>query len=170
MISRLTINEIRTLLLLGHKLTVREIEQRAGAVWPNASALQIAVLRHLDVQPRTMSELSDRLMTSSPTLVATVDTLEAAGLLVRTADPDDRRRTPLTLTPKGRRLLARIRPDDYDALRRGLEAMGEARAAQLHELLRELVEGMQTEAGQVERMLENARERAAREATRERQA
>lgn len=162
MISPRALNEIRTLLMLGHKLAVREIEQRAGADLPNASALQIAVLRHLDVQPRTMSELSARLMTSSSTLVATVDKLEAEGLLVRTADPNDRRRTPLELTAKGRRLLARIRPDDYDMLRRSLEAMGEAKAAQLNRLLLELVEGMQTEEGLVERMLENARERAAR--------
>lgn len=165
MISQLTINEIRALLTLGHKLAVREIEQRASALWPNASALQVAVLRHLDVQPRTLSELSARLPASSSTLVAAVDKLEAEGLLVRMPDPNDRRRTPLALTPKGRKLLARIRPDDYDALRRSLEAMGDVKAEKLHKLLRELVEGMQTEEGQVERMLENARERAARRVT-----
>lgn len=165
MISQLAVNEIRALLTLGHRLAVREIEQRASATWPNASALQVAVLRHLDVQPRTMSELSARMPASSSTLVAAVDKLEAEGLLVRTSDPNDRRRTPLVLTPKGRELLARIRPDDYDALRRSLEAMGDAKTEKLHKLLRELVEGMQTETGQVERMLENARERAARQAT-----
>lgn len=161
MVAQQTLNEIRTLLTLGHKLALREIEQRASAVWPNASALQIAVLRHLDVQARTMSELSARLMATSSTLVATVDKLEAEGLLVRTADPNDRRRTPLALTPKGRKLLGRIRPDDYDALQRSLDAMGAAKADKLNKLLRELVGGMQTEDGQVERMLENARDRAA---------
>ena len=112
MITQQTLNEIRTLLTLGHKLALREIEQRASAVWPNASALQIAVLRHLDVQARTMSELS-------------------------------------------------ARPDDYDALQRSLDAMGAAKAGKLNKLLRELVGGMQTEDGQMERMLENARDRAA---------
>jgi DNA-binding MarR family transcriptional regulator len=170
MISPLTLNEIRTLLMLGHKLALREIEQRASAVWPNASALQIAVLRHLDVQARTMSELSARLMATSSTLVATVDKLEAEGLLVRTPDPNDRRRTPLALTPKGRKLLGRIRPDDYDALQRSLDAMGEAKAEKLLKLLHELVAGMQTEDGLVDRMLENARDRAARHDVRERRA
>jgi DNA-binding MarR family transcriptional regulator len=170
MISPLTLNEVRTLLMLGHKLAVREIEQRASAVWPNASALQIAVLRHLDVQPRTMSELSTRLMATTSTLVAVVDKLEAEGLLARTPDPNDRRRTPLALTPKGRRVLARIRPDEYDALQRSLDAMGEAKSERLHKLLRELVEGMQPEDGMVDRMLENARDRAAQREARERQA
>jgi DNA-binding MarR family transcriptional regulator len=91
-------------------------------------------------------------------------------LLVRTPDPTDRRRTPLALTPKGRKLLARIRPDAYDTLQRSLDAMGETKGEKLLKLLHELVEGMQTEDGQVERMLENARDRAARQEAHEKQA
>lgn len=161
MTPSLTLNEIRTLLMLGHRLAVRDIEQRASAAWPNASALQVAVLRHLDMQARTMSELSARLMTTTSTLVGAVDKLEAEGLIARTADPSDRRRTPLALTPKGRAVLTRIRPDDYATLSRSLEAMGLAKAEKLRKLLTELVEGMQDDEDFVDRMLENARARAA---------
>jgi DNA-binding MarR family transcriptional regulator len=161
MTSTLTLNEIRTLLMLGHKLSVREMEQRASAIWPNASALQLAVMRHLDLQDRTMSELSARLLATTSTLVAVVDKLEAEGLVARTADPNDRRRTPLTLTQRGREALARIRPDEYEALGRSLAAMGEKKAARLRDLLLELVEGMQPDDEMANRMLENARARAA---------
>ncbi len=161
MTDPLITNEIRTFLMLGHKLAIRDIEQRASAVWPNASALQIAVLRHLDVQARTMSELSARLMATTSTLVAVIDKLEAEGLIERTPDPNDRRRTPLTLTSKGRKVLTQIRPDDYDVLSKSLTAMGDIKSEKLRKLLHELVEGMQPEDGLVDRMLENARDRAA---------
>ena len=161
MATRLQLNEIRVYLMMAHKLSVKEIEQRANALWPNASALQIAVLRHLEVQPRTMSELSTRLLTTTSTLVAVVDKLETEGLIERSVDPNDRRRTPLTLTAKGRDALARIRPDDFDLLNNALEKMGEAQAAELHALLSQLVHGLQPDDTMSERVLENARQRAA---------
>ena len=161
MTTLLKANEIRTFLMLGHKLVVREMEARASAIWPNASAVQIAVLRHLDLQARTMSELSARLMATTSTLVAVVDKLEAEGFVARTTDPHDRRRTPLTLTNKGRQVLNAIRPDEPDALIQSLETLGDAKTAKLHALLQELVEGMSPEDGFVDKALENARARAA---------
>lgn len=161
MTTLLTVNEIRTLLMLGHKLVVRQMEARANAIWPNASAVQIAVLRHLDLQAHTMSELSARLMATTSTLVAVVDKLEAEGFVERKADPHDRRRTPLALTDKGRKVLNAIRPDEPDNLIRSLEAMGDAKTAKLRALLAELVEGMSPEDGFVDKALENVRDRAA---------
>ncbi|TCI00440.1 MarR family transcriptional regulator [Roseococcus sp. SYP-B2431] len=43
-----------------------------------------------------------------PSLVRLLDQLEAAGLLERRDDPDDRRAKTLWLTPEGRRLVQRI--------------------------------------------------------------
>ncbi|WP_147942425.1 MarR family winged helix-turn-helix transcriptional regulator [Microbispora sp. CSR-4] len=45
-----------------------------------------------------------------------VDRLESAGLCVRTAHPDDRRSSVLSLTPEGSRLLAAARPPLRDGL------------------------------------------------------
>ena len=159
--TRLQLNEIRAYLMMAHKLAIKDIEQRASALWPNASALQVAVMRHLDVQPRTMSELSTRLITTTSTLVAVVDKLVAEGMIERTIDPYDRRRAPLTLTTKGRDAMTRIRPDDFDLLNGSLEAMGDQKSAKLLALLGELVHGMQPDDSMSDRVLENARQRAA---------
>jgi DNA-binding MarR family transcriptional regulator len=161
MTTPLIANEIRTLLMLGHKLVVREMETRASAIWPNASALQVAVMRHLDMQAHTMSELSTRLLATTSTLVAVIDKLEAEGFVERQSDPADRRRTPLALTAKGRDVMRALRPDEPEALFNSLANMGDAKAAKLRALLQELVAGMQPEDDFIDRFLENARQRDA---------
>lgn len=49
------------------------------------------------------SELAATLMTSRAGMTNRLDRLEAAGLVERTLDPDDRRSFRVTLTPRGRR-------------------------------------------------------------------
>jgi len=51
-----------------------------------------------------------------------VDRLEAAGLLVRRPNPDNRRSSLIELTPEGRRLLAAATPTFEDGLRTWLAA------------------------------------------------
>jgi DNA-binding MarR family transcriptional regulator len=66
----------------------------------------------------TPTELYRSLLVSSGAMTNRLDRLEAAGLLVRTPDPDDRRRTRVGLTAEGREVIDA-------ALDAHLEAMGE---------------------------------------------
>lgn len=53
----------------------------------------------------TPTELYRSLLVSSGAMTNRLDRLEAAGLLVRTPDPDDRRRTRVGLTDRGREVI-----------------------------------------------------------------
>ncbi|WP_052666956.1 MarR family winged helix-turn-helix transcriptional regulator [Nitriliruptor alkaliphilus] len=79
----------------------------------------------------TPTELYRSLLVSSGAMTNRLDRLEAAGLLVRTPDPDDRRRTRVGLTDRGREVIdaaidahvtaldemfASLSPEDVDVL------------------------------------------------------
>jgi DNA-binding MarR family transcriptional regulator len=94
----------------------------------------------LSLEEQTIAELSQQLMRNPSTFVPAVDALERKGLARRGSDPDDRRRTPLAVTERGRQLLADVPfVESGDPLIQGLEAMGEAPAVQLLSLLHRLV-------------------------------
>lgn len=60
--------------------------------------------------------LAEAVGIEGPSLVRLLDELEVAGLVVRAADPDDRRAKSVSLTPRGRKVVAEV-IDDLDALR-----------------------------------------------------
>jgi MarR family transcriptional regulator for hemolysin len=67
-------------------------------------------LVHLDrvgAVPR-QAELAQLLEVSAPSLVRTLDQLQRAGWIERTADPEDGRSNRVTLTPAGKMMAARI--------------------------------------------------------------
>jgi MarR family transcriptional regulator, organic hydroperoxide resistance regulator len=64
-------------------------------------------LRLLD-EPRTMSEVATALHCDNSNVTGIVDTLEEKGLAAREPAPHDRRVKLIALTPKGRRVRARL--------------------------------------------------------------
>ena len=97
---------MRTLLFVLHKVAMRELAQRLETAGVGISPPQYAVMRLLSLDSLTISELSGRMMLTPPTLVGIVDALERKGLVQRGQDPQDRRRTPLQLTPDAARRLS----------------------------------------------------------------
>ncbi len=87
-------------------------------------------------RPDSQQELA-RLMGKGPQLVvAMIDELEAKGFVERVRSPEDRRRTVVRMTAKGRRVLARA---DVLAERIELEVLGgidPSGRSELHALLR----------------------------------
>jgi len=144
--------EIRILTDMVARMSKRDVEKKLAASQTNLSSLQHSVMRLLSCQGFTISELSRKLKYDPATLVQTVDTLEREGLVKRGHDPKDRRRTPLALTEHGLKTLARIpRVNQEDALNQGLTRMGNEKAAQLLNLLRELAAYMTDD----EKIIEN---------------
>jgi DNA-binding MarR family transcriptional regulator len=135
--------EIRILLGIVSRIAHQSLEQRLNACDPGMSVLQMGVLRTLQHREHTISELSKRFVLDPSTLVPVIDTLERKGFVERKKDPNDRRRVPLALTEEGEKLLTRIpQADESDLVVKALFDLGEARAAQLLSLLRDLTRMM----------------------------
>jgi DNA-binding MarR family transcriptional regulator len=109
----------------------------AGLLAPlGLTVSQARVLRAVAAGPSLrMAELAERLDVVPRSATSMVDALEAARLVARDHDPDDRRSVRVHLTPRGRRLLEQL-----DAARRhGAEelfgALGPRDRAELRRLL-----------------------------------
>jgi DNA-binding MarR family transcriptional regulator len=69
------------------------------------SLRQYRMLERLSERPHRTTELATTSGVSQPTATAAVTSLEARGLVARTADPQDRRATLIVLTEPGRTTL-----------------------------------------------------------------
>lgn len=118
----------------------QDVEQRLADQEIGIGPMQFGMLRLLRHGPQTISELSQTMLLSPATLVPAVDALEQSGLVERTKDPRDRRRTPLMLTASGAALLVQVPPvTERDALTLSLAALDEEQHQQLLILLRTVV-------------------------------
>ncbi|MFF4348612.1 MarR family winged helix-turn-helix transcriptional regulator [Streptomyces sp. NPDC001530] len=100
----------------------------------------LATLRRSDA-PYTLSprQLSATLMLTTGGMTGRLDKLERAGLLRRSPDPHDRRGLQVTLTDEGLRLIDEAVGAGLAIQTETLSALDEERAAQLADLLRELL-------------------------------
>lgn len=82
-----------------------------------------------------VSEISQRLHVTSPTVTQLIKSLENGGLIERNPDPDDRRAVCIKLTDKGEQVTRKAR-EAFSASFDGLvEYLGEEQSEQLAELL-----------------------------------
>jgi DNA-binding MarR family transcriptional regulator len=154
--------DIRILISVIAKLSMRDLEQRLTTALPGISLLQYGVMRILTQDKCTLSELSTRMMLTPSTLVPAIDKLEREGLAVRGKDPNDRRRTPLILTDAAHKALASIPPGHPDdRIVRAVEQLGPERARALASALHVLLNAMATDDDRelIETLLANHPER-----------
>ncbi|MCP5094170.1 MAG: MarR family transcriptional regulator [Chloroflexi bacterium] len=132
--------EIQTYAALLLKFFNAALEERLRTHGEKISGLQHGVLRMLLFESLTISEISQRLGLTPSTLVRSVDSLERKGLTQRGSDPHDRRRHPVSITNKGRALMTAVPVIGItDPTLLALEKHGIESAAQLRDLLRELI-------------------------------
>jgi MarR family transcriptional regulator for hemolysin len=107
-----------------------------------ASWMTIAIAAKAD-SPLSQSELADRLGVEGATMVAMVDRLVKAGLVVRQASSTDRRVKRVVLTPAGLAIYEKVKTE-ADALRRQLLAKMDGKkllaATELLENLRGIID------------------------------
>jgi DNA-binding MarR family transcriptional regulator len=131
--------DLATRLRLGITRTARRLRQEAGSdLSPTLSAALATIARH---GPLTPSELADRERVQRPTATKLLARLEAPGLVVRTADPADRRSSLVAISPAGLALLAEIRTRKDAYLARRLRALSSEERATLRRAT-EILEGM----------------------------
>ena len=92
-----------------------------------------------EAQPCTQNTLATALGVTPPAALAIVDELEAAGLVRRERNPDDRRSYDLTLTAAGDERLRAARAAAVQVQRRVAETLGAAADAELRQLLTRLI-------------------------------
>jgi DNA-binding MarR family transcriptional regulator len=133
--------DLATRLRLGITRTARRLRQEAGTdLSPTLSAALATIARH---GPLTPSELAARERVQRPTATRLLARLEAPGLVVRTADPQDGRSSLVSVSPAGAALLAevRTRKDAYLARRlRALSAEDRATLRRASEILERMLD------------------------------
>ena len=92
-----------------------------------------------DLEACRMSELAAALRVDASTATRVVDRLVTAGLVDRTADPDDGRARKILITREGSALLERIRANARDSLPTILDGFAEAELDEFADLLERLV-------------------------------
>ena len=104
---------------------------RVEHVFPYTQAI---VLGHLDREgPMGISDLAVAVRVRPQSMAQTVRELDDAGLVARRPDPDDRRRTFITLTDSGREVLAADRRHRDGWLARALAQLTEEERSVLHQ-------------------------------------
>ncbi|MCS7072074.1 MAG: MarR family transcriptional regulator [Anaerolinea sp.] len=132
--------ELRLLLGVMMRSSVRALEERLAARGAPISALQYLLMTTLHYHPLTLSDLSRKVQLDPSTISTAIDALVRKGYLTRGRDLRDRRRIPLSLTETGNGLLRAI-PDLLrdDLLVDVMTRLGADRATALRDLLREAV-------------------------------
>ena len=135
--ARLRLAIVRT----ARRLRQEALGAEATELSPTLTAALATVSRH---GPLTPSELARRERIKRPTATRTVANLEAAGLIERTADPEDGRACIVSATAEGTALLKRIRGRKNAYI-----------ARRLRKLEPDEIETLERAAAILERMLED---------------
>lgn len=144
------------LTMLLHKMSREHLEAHLTKANLGINSLQCGILHMLRAREQTITELSRKFVLDPSTLVPVIDSLERKGLVVRSKDPNDRRRVPLSITEQGGRLLDQLPMIDLnDPVLLSLGSLGEERTKLLLEILRDLLKGIP----EGETMLEEVSER-----------
>ena len=122
------------------RLIRQDMEKKYREECIGISPLSFGVMHVLMHEPLTLAELGRRMIIAPASLVPVVDALCTKGLLRRGIDKDDRRRNPLFVMPKGKRLLSRYpMVSGQDALLEAFTRLGAGKTRQLLALSEELV-------------------------------
>ena len=119
--STTTESDLADRLRLAVTRLARRLRQQSGV---GASPTQVSALATVERRgPITLGSLAEAERVKPPTMTAAVTRLVADGLLAREVDESDRRIVRVTITPAGRKLLARNRSRKTAELERRLRRL-----------------------------------------------
>lgn len=119
--STTTESDLADRLRLAVTRLARRLRQQSGV---GASPTQLSALATVERRgPITLGSLAEAERVKPPTMTAAVTRLVADGLLAREVDESDRRIVRVTITPAGRKLLARNRSRKTAELERRLRRL-----------------------------------------------
>ncbi|TAK35233.1 MAG: MarR family transcriptional regulator [Chloroflexota bacterium] len=128
------------------RLSKRIMDDAAAQLRPwGVTPTQYGALCLLLERSLTASELGRLMLLTSTTMTGIIDRLERNGLVERGSNPEDRRQSPVMLTPRGSTLVKRLRliPIEPEGqLEEGLAALPDAERKQLEQLIIRLMREM----------------------------
>ena len=124
--------------LFGHAMRRLHRGTREALAPFGLSGSEARVVRLLAGGPMRMTSIAERLSVVPRTVTGIVDGAEAAGVVARRPDPDDRRSTLVELTADGRVLLHRLEAARRDCASSVFEVLTADQRAQLLVLMRAL--------------------------------
>ncbi len=132
--------EERTKKLLDALMSLRHMYRRAGTMGIKHSefGLLMMICHHSGEDGIKVSEISNLMKVTSPTVTQSVTALEARGLVRRRMDPFDRRIIKVSLTDKGREMARQAQQDMIDAFSTVVMQLGDEKSEQLAELLEQM--------------------------------
>ena len=93
--------------------------------------------------PLLTGEVASRMHITSGSVTSLLDNLERKDFVVRTGDPDDRRRVLVDITPAGQATLDRLLPEVQQVTRRLFGDFDDARLQQLLDFLADVRRGIE---------------------------
>jgi DNA-binding MarR family transcriptional regulator len=112
---------------------------------------ELKVLLRLVRGKRSHGEIARHLLVSTGTMTNRLDKLEAAGMVARHRDPNDRRGILVELTPAGRATIDRYISVQAKRERQLLTGLSSEEKQELNRLLRKLLASVESEADLVKR-------------------
>jgi DNA-binding MarR family transcriptional regulator len=106
-----------------------ETKARDAGLTPAQHQLLLAVRGHPGERGPSIGELADYLLLRHHSAGELIDRAEAAGLVLRRADPDDARLARVELTPEGAERLERLTPAHVSELRNLVPMLAQVVAA-----------------------------------------
>jgi DNA-binding MarR family transcriptional regulator len=101
----------------------------------------LRILRGAGAEGLPSGEVADRMITREPDITRLLDRMEGRGWVHRRRDPGDRRVMRAWITVAGRELTDRLDAPVAEQLRKSLSHLGDAKLAQLSDLLGTVREG-----------------------------
>lgn len=124
-----------------HNVVSRQLQQHLERF--NLTSSQYHVLRHLGEQGVLKSGNLATLLDVTPgNLTGILDRLEAAGLIQRERDPQDRRGWQLSLTPEGQKLYRKAVPSTRTQVQEMFAGLAPQEIATLHDLASRLLSSL----------------------------
>ncbi len=124
-----------------HQLSTQVFVQRTQAAGFDLTPVQFAALDAIHANPAIdQARVAEMIALDRATIGGVIERLEEKGWIRRVVSERDRRARELSLTPKGKRILAALLPIVRDAQAEILQPLGGADRARFLELARQVVQ------------------------------
>ncbi len=107
---------------------------------------QWVVLDKLSEGPTSQVQVVESVYKDPPTVTRIIDLLGQKDLVVRKADPNDRRKFIVALTTKGEEMIVRLKPLADDFRNQGWEGLNEEDYLHLHRIMTKIVHNFEIES------------------------